>query len=429
MRGLGGSRAPVSGYFLPWPEPDAMSGLAPARMFASRRRLRWLLTSVWLVIGCTGLLASTPSLPLYSRELTLGPGAEWRFAPLVLDVNGDGYLDLVATARLTRHALHLWLGDGNTFTPAEPTWTNIGYAALASGDINHDGFPDIVGASHFGSIQTLLSDGKGRFTEKVVRRADGYVAAQLADLNGDGHLDLILLGFQKARIEIYVGDGTGSWRLHTTLPETPPGRTVPGRAVMVGDLNHDGHLDLVAAFNRWGLYIYYGDGRGGFTGGPVAFLRPQAFDSLAVSLALGDVNHDGHPDIVISGTFVGWEEPNGPDVYVGDGRGGWKASSSGLKTLKLAASGITLVDLDQDGNVDIIAGGNVAGEVRSGYGLFWFRGDSKGGWHLVQEGGLPTQGLPVPSSITLADLDRDGALEIISLHGGVDGRIMIWKRR
>jgi hypothetical protein len=392
------------------------------------RRSRWLLTTVWFGAVCTGLFASIPSLPLYTRGLTLGPRAEWRFSPLIIDVNGDGHLDLVATARLVRPALHIWLGDGNTFTPVEPIWTNIGYAALASGDINHDGFPDIVAASHFGSVQTLLSDGKGRFTEKIVRREDGYVAAQLADLDGDGQLDLVLLGFQKAGIEVYFGDGTGNWRLHRTLPEPLPGRTLPGRAVLIGDLNHDGHLDLVAAFNRWGLYLYQGDGRGGFRGGSVDFLPTQAFGSLAVSIALGDVNHDGHPDLVLNGTVVGRDEPNGPDVYVGDGRGGWQASSSGLKTLKWAAAGMALGDLDQDGHVDLVAGGRVAGGVKSGHGLFWFRGDGKGGWQLVREAGLPTQGLPVPHSVTLADLDGDGLLEIIALHGGAEGNLTIWKR-
>jgi hypothetical protein len=204
---------------------------------------------------------------------------------------------------------------------------------------------------------------------------------------------------------------------------------MPGRAMIVGDLNHDGHLDLVAAFNRWGLHIYHGDGRGGFTGGPVDFIPTRAFDSLAVSVALSDVNHDGHPDILINGTFFGGDEPNGPDVYLGDGRGGWKASSSGLKILKLAAAGIALGDLDGDGHVDLLAGGNATGKAGSNYGLFWFKGDGKGGWQLVREAGLPTQGLPVPHSITLADLDRDGVLEIITLHGGVEGNLTIWKRQ
>src|SRR2546427_3161373 len=241
-------------------------------MFGSRRRRLGFLTAAGLWASCAGLFPSAPRLPTYAKVLTLGPRTEWRFNPLALDLNRDEHLDLVATARLVKPALHMWLGDGKgSFARVTPTWTDIGYAALATGDINGDGFPDIVAASHFGVIQTLLSDGRGGFTEKLLRREDGYVAAQLADLNGDGHLDLILVGYEKAGIEVYFGDGTGNWKLHTRLPERRPGPIMPGRALVVGDLNHDGHLDLIAAFQRWGVYISYGDGQGGFTGGPGEF--------------------------------------------------------------------------------------------------------------------------------------------------------------
>ena len=60
-----------------------------------------------------------------------------------------------------------------TFSQMQPKWTDIGYAALATGDINHDGFPDIVAASHFGTRYRLSSataeedSPKGSFAERT----------------------------------------------------------------------------------------------------------------------------------------------------------------------------------------------------------------------------------------------------------------------
>ena len=388
--------------------------------------LLFLFATLSLLVASQGLLTSATAPPRYFNALTLGTGTEWRFRPLVLDVSGDGHPDLVATARLASHSLWLWLGDGKgNLGATKPTWTDTGYASLASGDVNGDGPPDIVSASHFARVQTLLNNGKTGLSEKVLLRTDGYVGARLADLDRDGDLDLVLLGYQKAGLEIHLGDGTGNWKFHRTLPDPKPGPVMAGRDLFVGDLNRDGHVDVVAAFQQ-GIYIYYGDGHGGFIGGATT-LRSQL--DIPESLVVGDVNHDGYADIAVNGGVGGRERLSGPDVLLGDGRGGWIASSMGLKVMKYPSVGIELADLNRDGNVDLIAAGNITGAIGDGYGLFWFAGDGKGGWQLVQESGLPATGLPVIHGVTAADLDHDKALEIIALGGGRNGQISIWKRR
>src|SRR5438093_9234463 len=128
-------------------------------MFGPGKRWLGAVTAVGLVAGCAGLFHSTPPTPAdsealpptYAKALTIGSGTEWRFRPLAVDLNRDGHLDLVAPARLAKPALQRWLGDGKfNFTSTTSSWTYIGYAAFAAGDIDGDGFQYILAARRFG---------------------------------------------------------------------------------------------------------------------------------------------------------------------------------------------------------------------------------------------------------------------------------------
>ena len=365
--------------------------------------------------------------PLYGKPLYLGEVAEWRPYPLLVDINGDGHLDLVATHRmpLQDNSLHIWLGTGEgTFNEVPQTWPSPGYAALAAGDINHDGHLDLIAGSHFHRLHTFLGDGQGQFTASVLATQDGYVAARLADVNGDGHLDAIVLGTEEVGLEIYQGDGTGQW---TLMAQLMPGSI--GKDLAIGDINGDGKPDIVAVFNL-GVVVFLQDESGGWARSPPdSYAIPGRFRSVA----LGDVNHDGHLDIALNGDFVGPNTPHGPDVYLGDGKGGWTPASKGLKVFQPSSQGIAIGDVDNDGCLDLVVGGNTTGAIGDkAYGLFLFTGDCRGNWTLQPNSGLPSEGLPYPYGIALGDVNHDGLLDIVSVHGFTQdegGHLAVWLHR
>ena len=372
---------------------------------------------------------SPPPNALYGEAILLGHGREWRPYPLVVDINRDGRLDIVATHRkpLSQNALHIWLGDGaGAFRALPQTWPSPGYSGLAAGDIDRDGHLDLLAASHFSRFHTLLGDGAGQFTHHVVKTSDGYTASELVDIDGDGQLDAILLGWQKTGIEIYRGNGGGSWTLATRLMAG-----AIGRDLALADVNGDGKVDIVVATANRSVIVYLQHHMGDWLAQPTGFT--SATNEFR-SLALGDINRDGHLDIALNGGLQGPRVNNGPDVYLGDGQGQWTPSSHGLKVAPSPpAWGIALGDVNQDGHLDIVAGGKLSGSSPgAAFGLFLYAGDGQGNWSLRAQSGLPATGLLMPYSIRLNDLNRDGRLDIIAVHGASqdnEGYLSVWFHR
>src|SRR6266540_5034670 len=129
----------------------------------------------------------------------------WRASFVVADMNGDRIPDIVAPpSRLGESKLHVWIGDGKGhFSPwplqfvedGKPNLTfSLDYGAVAVGDIDGDGHPDVAAASHSAGLVSLFGDGKETF--RVVRqglpaREFSSQAIVLADADGDGKLDII----------------------------------------------------------------------------------------------------------------------------------------------------------------------------------------------------------------------------------------------
>lgn len=376
-----------------------------------------------LISGCSTLgLRNDTFLAPYR----LGEMKEWRNNPVVADVNKDGYPDILATHRrpLSENSLYIWLGSkSGELKSLTQTWASPGYSGLAVGDINGDSRPDIIAGSHFHRIHTFLALEDGSFKSIVTPTTDGYVAAEIVDLNRDSVPEIVLLGNERAGVQIYHWSDEHGLTLDTSALAGEIGRDL-----QIADINRDSRPDIVVSMARSGVVVLFQREDGGWRAEPANFKSETGgFKSLAVA----DLNADGWPDIAVNGGWSGVALPNGPDVYISNGsQGGWRPSSLGLKVFKKPAEGIAIGDFNQDGKLDLVAGGSMSNTIRGeSMGLFMFSPDEHGNWQLVKNSGLPSSGLVRPYGLVARDINGDGLDDLVATQSdpeGDGGYVSVW---
>lgn len=197
------------------------------------------------------------------------------------DVNGDCRPDVIV-AGVSVHGpglyipgtLDIFLNDGSGGLSL--AWSREGsYWSLALGDFDSDGLVDVVTSNVFSPIEVLFSQGDGSFSAPKAIGSQTAVNHVVADVNADGNLDVLGPG-------VLLGDGLGNFAA------TP---TALGRPVSAGDLDGDGHADIVA-----GRDVLFSRGDGTFVARAFAWLWRDYVDG--VTNAIGDVTGDGLPDII-----------------------------------------------------------------------------------------------------------------------------------
>jgi FG-GAP-like repeat len=217
----------------------------------------------------------------------------------VADFNGDGNLDIAVANNLGNVMVFFGTGKGTLKKPASyalPGKT-IPYG-IAAGDLNGDHHPDLaVAEDGSGSVAVLLNDGTGHFLKPVTYNAGGgeVVDVKIADLRNDGQNDLVIANGSKGMV-ILLNKGNGTFGKPTIYQPTFFNWQPPD-ACTVADFNLDGILDVACAAQAEDSYFFYGKGDGTF--GIGIAIANTIKNQGGFSIASGDFNNDGAPDLAI----------------------------------------------------------------------------------------------------------------------------------
>jgi uncharacterized repeat protein (TIGR01451 family) len=294
------------------------------------------------------------------------------FREVTADFNGDGIPDLATISTDnggSPYTVAVFLGNGDgTFRtgPISQPSTPWSYPFMISGDFNGDGEPDLAILSYDGSttsyITILLNNGDGSFTSKptVVAYKQGSTGGDVilgtmtaADFNGDGKLDLAIVGdyVSAGGVTILLGNGDGTFA--AAGPNLDP--TADFALIATGDFNGDGIPDFVVPnyFEFGGSpTIFLGKGDGTFTYKRVSF----TLDYFPTSVVVGDFNGDGILDLAFS-------DLNGVEIALGNGDGTFNETAASPIQVPSELYSLQIGDFNHDGKPDLAGWDTYFGQI------------------------------------------------------------------
>ena len=285
------------------------------------------------------------------------------------------------------------------------------------GDFNNDGSLDVIAGSGYApgdnahsSLTVLLGNGKGAFSESVMALSFSRLSGLApADFNSDGNLDLAI-STTIGVIQVLNGNGKGAFQSPVSVATSLGYGSTDRAAIAVADMNGDGFPDLIVSGTftddaNNGVQIFLNNGAGTFTAGNSYGLGGWEEAPFVVQ----DFNRDGKLDIVMASTISegdGHDSDGTISVLLGNGDGSMQGARVITTTQNVQSTSAITADLNGDGIPDLIQtalnyGGEGAVFVSMGLG-----NDTYGPPTAVSTGS------PNSYWVLAADFNRDGKLDL-----------------
>ena len=385
--------------------------------------------------------------PVHFKDVAIyNSGGLYANSVAIGDLNLDGKPDLVVTnpcpCNGTDHGVIgvlLGNGDGTFQQPINYDPGGLGPSAVVIGDVNGDGKPDLViatlcqtssfcGDPYAGGVSVLLGNGDGTFQPAVVYSSGGYSRASpsfvvINDVNGDGKPDLIVSSECQSGnncnyptgpggVTVLLGNGDGTFQPAASYSSGGWRAT----SVAVSDLNGDGTPDLVVsnfclsgnncdpfANDPGGVSVLLGNGDGTFQP-PVSFSSSGYF---AYWVAIGDVNGDGHPDLIVVNGCGNNNCAANLAVFLGNGDGTFQnpANYDG----PFGATSVAIGDVNGDGNLDLVVSSSGCFSCRDSVSVLPGKGDGT----FQPPVNFYAGGYLRASLVAIGDVNRDGKPDLV----------------
>ncbi|CAF3699203.1 unnamed protein product [Rotaria sp. Silwood1] len=341
-----------------------------------------------------------------------GKGSKPRFST-VGDFNNDGHLDVVV-ANYESNSIGLFINHGNgTFRNQEEYYVGE-YSTpsfLVTGDFNKDQYLDIVLILYNNSkIAILLGYSNGNFSYKEIYSTDKnfyFHSIAVGDINNDGHLDVIAPDVKNGSFNIFIGYGNGTFKniiLILTIIDFYP------YVIQCGDLNNDKILDIVASDSfGHGIAILFGDGNEFFQNQLITSTK----GSHSSSITIGNLNSDNWLDIIYVDEFFAYVV-----ILLNSGNGTFENVTQYLTVQGSQPHSVALGYLNDDNLLDIV----IANTLDDSINIFFGNGNGNGKFRRRMR--ISTGFESRPKSTVIGDFNNDNKQDIVVANTGNDNIVI-----